>query len=495
MFHLKHLLFFFLLQYVNANLFRLTISEGDRQVIHVKSFGFDGEGRSNCTLVIKDFHYLVKGEGFEYVESTQTPLNPIGFAFEGRDTANSARLEENVRYPDGQCFAYWQRKDRLSVSWPSVHKVIDHVVDIEISNSSFPQVIDFSKYITPGLLSLFFYDCNENTRYSFSIEVHQYNLNTDGTKNYLSEGQSVLPLLYGIFGISYLMCFYGWTYLMIRHRARVHKIHYLMALLVFLKFLSLFLESGHLYVIGKYGHGRLYADVPYYTTLTLKGMLLFFVILLVGTGWSFIKPFMTENEKKILLIVAPLVIIDSIAIVIEDTVSEGHAAWSTWRDIRRILDVIACCAVLLPVVWSIRNLREATSADGKAARSLVRLRQFRAFYALLVAYIYYTRIVVPLIRSALHWRVIWVAPFIEELGTFIFYFCTGWKFRPQEENIYASLQTEDFDDISLRAELEAHDLEQQAAQTNHGAATTPKKGPETQPPKPKEPKPDKVSAE
>ena len=50
----------------------------------------------------------------------------------------------------------------------------------------------------------------------------------------------------------------------------VHKIHYLMGLLVFLKFLSLVLEAGHLLVISIHGHGALYADVPYYTTLTIK---------------------------------------------------------------------------------------------------------------------------------------------------------------------------------------------------------------------------------
>eukprot|EP00669_Euglena_mutabilis_P002393 TRINITY_DN13020_c0_g1_i1.p1 TRINITY_DN13020_c0_g1~~TRINITY_DN13020_c0_g1_i1.p1 ORF type:complete len:259 (+),score=121.17 TRINITY_DN13020_c0_g1_i1:174-950(+) len=234
-----------------------------------------------------------------------------------------------------------------------------------------------------------------------------------------------------------------------------------MALLLVLKAASLLLEALHLQVIALHGHGALYADVPYYTTLTLKGALLFLVILLVGTGWSFIKPYLTDNEKKIVLVVIPLMLVDSIAVVIEDTLNEGNAAWATWRDVRRILDVIACCAVLLPVVWSIRNLREATAADGKAARSLVRLRQFRTFYALLVAYIYYTRIVVPLIKSALHWRETWVAPVIEELGTMIFYLATGAQFRPQEENPYGSLQQEDFDDVALRAEIEAAEIELQ----------------------------------
>ena len=61
-------------------------------------------------------------------------------------------------------------------------------------------------------------------------------------------------------------------------------------------------------------------------SLSVQGALLFFVILLVGTGWSFIKPFLTENEKKIVLVVVPLMLVDSVAVVIEDNLNEGLAS-------------------------------------------------------------------------------------------------------------------------------------------------------------------------
>lgn len=368
-----------------------------------------------------------------------------------------------MRYPEGQCFAYWKREERLSIALESTKPVADKTKEWVIPRDIAPlkpQVIDLSTWIKPGFLSLFFYNCNDNTRFTFDIEVRQFNLHGK-QPIYLDVGRQHLPLAYVSFGGTFAVALILWVGLLVRHRAHAHKIHYLMALLLVLKAASLLLEALHLQVIALHGHGALYADVPYYTTLTLKGALLFLVILLVGTGWSFIKPYLTDNEKKIVLVVIPLMLVDSIAVVIEDTLNEGNAAWATWRDVRRILDVIACCAVLLPVVWSIRNLREATAADGKAARSLVRLRQFRTFYALLVAYIYYTRIVVPLIKSALHWRETWVAPVIEELGTMIFYLATGAQFRPQEENPYGSLQQEDFDDVALRAEIEAAEIELQ----------------------------------
>ena len=39
-----------------------------------------------------------------------------------------------------------------------------------------------------------------------------------------------------------------------------------------------------------------------------------------------------------------------------------------------------CCLILLPIVWSIRHLRESSEVDGKAARNLERLKRFRKFY-------------------------------------------------------------------------------------------------------------------
>ena len=69
-----------------------------------------------------------------------------------------------------------------------------------------------------------------------------------------------------------------------------------------------------------------------------------------------------------------------------------------WRDIFRIVDILCCCAILFPIVWSIRHLRQAAAADGKAERNLQKLTLFRHFYISVVSYIYFTRIVVRTIR-------------------------------------------------------------------------------------------------
>jgi hypothetical protein len=60
--------------------------------------------------------------------------------------------------------------------------------------------------------------------------------------------------------------------------------------------------------------------------------------------------------------------------------------WFTWRDLFHLVDIICCCAILFPIVWSIKQLREAARTDGKVARTLEKLQLFRQFYVVVVVY-------------------------------------------------------------------------------------------------------------
>jgi hypothetical protein len=89
-------------------------------------------------------------------------------------------------------------------------------------------------------------------------------------------------------------------------REDVYKIHYLMALLVFLKSLSLAFHGINFHFIQTEGfHIETWA-VLYYITHLLKGAVLFITIVLIGTGWAFFKHILSGKDKKIFMIVVPL---------------------------------------------------------------------------------------------------------------------------------------------------------------------------------------------
>ncbi|KAJ6414963.1 hypothetical protein OIU84_003878 [Salix udensis] len=200
-----------------------------------------------------------------------------------------------------------------------------------------------------------------------------------------------------------------------------------------------------------YAHGW---DVLFYIFSFLKGITLFTLIVLIGTGWSFLKPYLQDKEKKVLMIVIPLQVVANIAQVVIDETGPYGQDWITWKQVFLLVDVVCCCAVLFPIVWSIKNLREAARTDGKAAVNLMKLTLFRQYYIVVICYIYFTRVVVYALETITSYKYLWTSVVAGELATLAFYVFTGYRFRPEAHNPYFVV-----DDDEEEAAAEALKLE------------------------------------
>ena len=60
------------------------------------------------------------------------------------------------------------------------------------------------------------------------------------------------------------------------------------------------------YCIGVNGFEMETWAILYYAANFLKGALLFITIVLIGTGWAFVKHILNDKDKKIFMIVIPL---------------------------------------------------------------------------------------------------------------------------------------------------------------------------------------------
>lgn len=79
-----------------------------------------------------------------------------------------------------------------------------------------------------------------------------------------------------------------------------------MAVLIYLKSLSLMFHSINYHYIETKGEHVAAWAILYYVAHLLKGAVLFITIVLIGTGWTFIKHILADKDKKIFVIVIPL---------------------------------------------------------------------------------------------------------------------------------------------------------------------------------------------
>ena len=167
-------------------------------------------------------------------------------------------------------------------------------------------------------------------------------------------------------------------------------------------------------------------DVLLYFFQFILVILLFTVVVLLGAGWSFLKPFLEERDKKVLMVVIPLQVLAIVASVVIGKTGPYIKDWVFWNQAFLLVDVIWCCAIVFTIVWSIRSLREASKTDGKAAK----LQLFRHFHAVVIGYLFFTRIVVYALSTIVGYKYRWVSNFAEEAASLMFYVVMFYMFRP-----------------------------------------------------------------
>uniref|UniRef100_M8BBV8 Protein GPR107 n=1 Tax=Aegilops tauschii TaxID=37682 RepID=M8BBV8_AEGTA len=166
-------------------------------------------------------------------------------------------------------------------------------------------------------------------------------------------------------------------------------------------------------------------------------------------GWG-----MQEREKNVLMIIIPLQVIENIASAMIGETGPAGRDWLAWNQIFLLVDVVCCCAVFFPIIWSIRNLREASKTDGKAARNLKKLTLFKQFYLVVVGYLYFTRIAVSAFAAVLSYKYQWVVNVSIELASLAFYVFVFYNFQPVERNPYLYIADEEEEAAGGQLELE-----------------------------------------
>ncbi|MCO5586377.1 hypothetical protein L7F22_040317 [Adiantum nelumboides] len=384
----------------------LSIKDDDRVLIVLEQFGFTSEG-----------HLDLEVSNVTWSNSRSTPLsrhklNSMGFFL--ATTGDWLQVSRELTQMSIACILESQAVQLLFTF-------------VEFSGTG-PYHFNHT-YTSPRAnhYSVMFSNCL-GLNISMSVRASMYNMEGD-TKNYLSRGQTQLPLLYFCFSWVYVALAGVWRYVCIKQKMVAQRIHILMGILVALKAVYMFSNAEHKFYIKKTGtpHGW---DIALYTFRFLYSMMFVVMIALIGTGWSFLKLYLQGKEKKVLIVVIALQGLVIILTIVIEKSGLSAKSWLTWTQLLLLVDVICCFAILSPIVWSIKHLREAVRTDGRAVRNLAKLTLFCQYYIVVVSYICVTRIGVFALQAVTSYQYWWVSELARELATLSFYVFTGYNFRP-----------------------------------------------------------------
>eukprot|EP00735_Rhodelphis_limneticus_P009406 TRINITY_DN2737_c0_g2::TRINITY_DN2737_c0_g2_i1::g.27652::m.27652 TRINITY_DN2737_c0_g2::TRINITY_DN2737_c0_g2_i1::g.27652 ORF type:complete len:480 (-),score=131.26,sp/Q8BUV8/GP107_MOUSE/42.48/5e-81,Lung_7-TM_R/PF06814.8/2.5e-50,GpcrRhopsn4/PF10192.4/9.6e-09,GpcrRhopsn4/PF10192.4/2.5e+03,RDD/PF06271.7/1.2e+02,RDD/PF06271.7/4e+02,RDD/PF06271.7/0.14,DUF1443/PF07280.6/0.71,DUF1443/PF07280.6/4e+02,DUF1443/PF07280.6/2.7e+03 TRINITY_DN2737_c0_g2_i1:529-1944(-) len=427
------------------------ISKDTRQELLITGVGMDPNGFISISVRELD---------------TKADLSTLGFVIEKYESESMSQVIDPDHINLEEC--------RLTREG-DYSRVQSFTLDDEKSQNIDDVVNYFSYTVLPengGFYAIYFTNCEE---VETTLDVHVVFYNVDPESNsqyYLDAGLYPLPTIYGVMCLLFFVACITWCVVMKNNWENVHKIHYLMTVLVLVKTISLGLMAFWMHSVKVTGDDEGW-NIAFYVFSALRGVLLFVVIALIGTGWTLFKPFLSDKDMRLLMVVLPLQVSINIALAVLEEADPGSQGLTSRRDLLRLLDFICCCAILFPIVWSIKHLQEAASVDGKAKRNLETLVLFRQFYIMVVTYIYFTRIVVALLDSTLPYTYKWLPLFFTEVAALLFYTLTGYKFQPHEENPYLRVKDDDdeVDDFDIENDgPENADIE--LTDVNRGASTS-----------------------
>ncbi|KAI5415697.1 hypothetical protein KIW84_040926 [Lathyrus oleraceus] len=141
---------------------------------------------------------------------------------------------------------------------------------------------------SPNKYNLFFANCAPQTSVSMVVRTEIFNLESDGSKDYLSAGQTQLPSMFFLFFIAYLTFFVFWVYTCYTNKHSIHIIHLLMAVLLLMKVLNLICAAED-------------------------------------------KHYVKDRENKVLMIVIPLQVLANLASVVMGETGPFIKDWVTWN--------------------------------------------------------------------------------------------------------------------------------------------------------------------
>ncbi|KAL3275846.1 hypothetical protein HHI36_020587 [Cryptolaemus montrouzieri] len=383
-------LIFLLLGFLaSAKIHSITLKNDNRKYIALSSFGFYQGG----LLDIKLERFKITPEnasglfGFTLGRTTNDPKNPY---FDNQENSISndpstvglmyfilelKQRRVHINYNEYQIAYVYKNKDEalscrsLSGEQEYKRKIEDRSQCDAYNLDLTAEFIDGYTYYSTnftisiesieeeGFYNLYFYNCPNYDSYEEismdgKIQIIETNLGT-----YLSAEEIPLSILYNMMSMLFSITGIFWLYVLLRCKQPVQKIHYMMAVLIFLHAISLALYSVNYHFMKRLGMNSPLWITMFYIMRFLNQMLFFVVLVLLGAGWNITKPVLIMREKVVLITV---VILQISANVIKIISYENQQYIMHFLSLERAdlsFNFLTFGCSLFPIIWSMKRCR------------------------------------------------------------------------------------------------------------------------------------------
>ncbi|KAF8006844.1 hypothetical protein BT93_K0994 [Corymbia citriodora subsp. variegata] len=279
-----------------------------------------------------------------------------------------------------------------------------------------------------GERSLYFANCRPEAHVSMNVLTELYNLDFDGSKNYLSHGQSRLIPLFFVFSLAYFFLLVLWAYYCYCKKKSTNRLHHLITGLITVKSLSLICAGLDKYFVQLTGlsHGW---EILFEVARVVSSLI---ITALIINGFLFFKQFLPEKKAKVWTIPVALQVLSNLAFpfVVMMRPNGALVPALVLAFVLVLLDMICTCTILVTAGRSIWLLKEVAKTDEKVAIRLAKIKKFALVYVLAICYFYVVPMVAVALRTFMALKYEWVSNAVEEAANLTMYVVTLRLFRP-----------------------------------------------------------------
>lgn len=159
---------------------------------------------------------------------------------------------------------------------------------------------------------------------------------------------------------------------MLKRRSSCFKIHAMFLLTVICR--AFFCGASYMYYSALTNEAVASSSVVFFhkASCYITGITLFVTILLVGSGWSFIRWMIHRRMRFIVVLLIALQSGYWMFYLKLESMARSDPAHEDTRRASHLLDIASCCVILFPIVWSIQQLKTEARTEAAAAASAER---------------------------------------------------------------------------------------------------------------------------